>query len=130
MLQESLNKYFIISAIAVGVISILINWFYIIETSKGIYITEFYILKKYVNLSFDFSMAMLIILWVTTDELESLLLKCFWGLTIGWILTIMGTLVVPEIMKGGIEDKKNIRKILWPCIVKVVIIVAVLWLIY
>jgi hypothetical protein len=42
----------------------------------------------------------------------------------------MGTLVVPEIMKGGIEDKKNIRKILWPCIVKVVIIVAVLWLIY
>lgn len=130
MLQESLNKYFIISAIAVGVISILINWFYIIETSKGIYITEFYILKKYVNLSFVFSMAMLIILWVTTDELESLLLKCFWGLTIGWILTIMGTLVVPEIMKGGIEDKKNIRKILWPCIVKVVIIVAVLWLIY
>jgi hypothetical protein len=130
MLKESFNNYFIIAAIAVGIIAILINWFYVIETAKGIYITEYDVLKKYVNLLFGFSLLMLVILWFTTVDLDAVLLNCFRGLTAGWIVTIIASLIISGIAKTEVDYKKTIWKVMLPCVVKVVILVAVLWLIY
>ena len=130
MLQASLNNYFIIAAVVMGAISILINWFYMIETVRGIYITEFSVVKKYVLLPFIFSLVMLSVLWVTTYELDALLLRCFWGLTIGWFVTIIAAFVIPGVAKTHLENRKNVRKIIFPCILKVIIMMAVLWLMY
>lgn len=130
MLQESLNNFFLITTVAVGAIPILINWVYIIETVRGIFITEFPVLKKYVNLPFAFSLVMMIMLWVTTYEMDALLLKCFWGLTLGWFGTIIAAFIIPGLAKTNLGIKKNVRIIITPCILKVIIMVIALWLIY
>lgn len=130
MLQESLDNYFIIASAVVGAIPILFNWFYMIESSKGIYITEYNVLKKYVNLSFVFSMVMLVVLWVTTKDFDIQLLNCFKGLSIGWVITVLASLIISGIVKTTVENKRNIRKIVFPCIVKAVAIVVILWLIH
>lgn len=130
MLQESLNNYFVIAALSVGIIAIIISWFYMIESAKGIYITEYEVLKKYVNLPFVFSLIMLVVLWVTTVNMDKQLLNCFKGITMGWFVTIIASLFISGVAKTGVENKKNIRKIILPCIIKIVILVTVLWLIY
>lgn len=130
MLQESLDNYFIIAAITVGMIAILINWFYMVETAKGVYITEYDVLKKYVNLPYVFSVIMLVILWVTSVDVDSLLLNCFMALTTGWFVTIIASLIISGVAKTAVNNKKNIRKIIMPCMIKAVIMVAILWLIY
>lgn len=130
MLQESLNNYFIIATVVVGAISILINWFYMIETAKGIYITEYDVLQIYVNLPFIFSLVMFVILWVTTYDLDTILLMCFQGLTLGWFITIISSLIISAVAKTSVDNKRDIRKVILSCMIKVVVMVGVLWLIY
>lgn len=43
---------------------------------------------------------------------------------------IITSLFISGVVKTGVENKKNIRKIILPCIIKIVILVTVLWLIY
>lgn len=130
MLQANLNNYFVIASTAVGLFSILLIWIYIWETARGLKITEFSIYKKYVNSPFIFALIMLVILWITTRGLESKLMVCFWILTVGWIITAIGTLIFSAIVKSSVEDKREMRKAVLPCISKVILMVVVLWLVY
>ncbi len=130
MLRESLDNYFVIAAVAVGMIPILIDWFYMIETAKGICITDYSVLKRYNNMPFFFSLVILVVLWVTSADLEPLLLNCFKALTIGWLITIVGCLAISAIAGTEEDEKMYIRSLIMPCIKKVVIMVAVLWLIH
>lgn len=130
MLQESLDNYFILAAIVVGLISIILNWFYMIESARGVYITEYEVLKKYANLPFVFSLVMLVVLWVTTIDMNVKLLNCFKGLSLGWVITVIASLIISGVARTSVENKKSIRRIVPPCIFKIVIMVAILWLIY
>ncbi len=130
MSQTDLNNYFIIASTSVGVFSILLIWVYIWETARGLKITSFQIYKKYVNCSFAFALIMLVILWITTQGLESKLMSCFWILTVGWIITAIGTLITSVFVKISAEDKGLMRQAVLPCIFKVIIMVATLWLVY
>ncbi len=130
MLQTNLNNYFILSSTAVGLIAIFLIWIYLWETFRGLKITEFNIYKKYVNCPYRFSLAMLVILWITTQGLDSQLMSCFWILTVGWFLTAIGALIISVVVKRTEEDKREMRKAILPCINKVIIMVVVLWLVY
>ncbi len=130
MLQAQLNDYFILASTAVGLFAILLIWIYLWETARGLKITEFSIYKKYVNCPFVFALVMLVILWITTQGLDLKLLFCIWILTVGWIVTAVGTMIFSAIVSCSIEDKRDMRKAILPCISKVMIMVVVLWLIY
>ena len=93
MLQTNLNNFFIITSVVVGLFAILLIWVYLWETSRGLKITEIQIYKNYVNCSFAFALVMLVILWITTQGLDSKLMICFLILTVGWIVTAIGTLI-------------------------------------
>ena len=121
MLRTNLNNFFIITSVVVGLFAILLIWVYLWETSRGLKITEIQIYKNYVNWSFAFALAMLVVLWITTQGLDSKLMICFLILTVGWIVTIV---------KNSVEDKRAMREAILPCIFKVIIMVAVLWLVY
>jgi hypothetical protein len=123
MLQTNLNNFFIIISVVVGMFAILLIWVYLWETSRGLKITEIQIYKNYVNCSF-------VILWITTQGLDSKLMICFLILTVGWIVTAIGTLIFSAIVKNSVEDKRAMREAILPCIFKVIIMVAVLWLVY
>ena len=114
MLQTNLNNFFIITSVVVGLFAILLIWVYLWETSRGLKITEIQIYKNYVNCSFAFALVMLVILWITTQGLDSKLMICFLIL----------------IVKNSVEDKRAMREAILPCIFKVIIMVAVLWLVY
>ena len=77
MLQTNLNNFFIITSVVVGLFAILLIWVYLWETSRGLKITEIQIYKNYVNCSFAFALVMLVILWITTQGLDSKLMICF-----------------------------------------------------
>ena len=126
MLQTNLNNFFIITSVVVGLFAILLIWVYLWETSRGLKITEIQIYKNYVNCSFAFALVMLVILWITTQGLDSKLMICFLILTVGWIVTAIGTLI----FSASVEDKRAMREAILPCIFKVIIMVAVLWLVY
>ena len=130
MLQANLNNYLVIASAAVGLFAILLIWIYLWETSRGLKITECPIYKKYVNCPFLFALIMLVVLWITVQGLESKLMVCFWILTVGWIVTAIGTLLFSAIAKSSVEDKREMRKAVLPCISKVIIMVVVLWLVY
>ena len=74
MLQTNLNNFFIIISVVVGMFAILLIWVYLWETSRGLKITEIQIYKNYVNCSFAFALVMLVILWITTQGLDSKLI--------------------------------------------------------
>ena len=57
----------------------------------------------------------------------SKLMICFLILTVGWIVTAIGTLIFSAIVKNSVEDKRAMREAILPCIFKVIIMVAVLW---
>ena len=40
------------------------------------------------------------------------------------------TLIFSAIVKNSVEDKRAMREAILPCILKVIIMVAVLWLVY
>ena len=126
MLQTNLNNFFIITSVVVGLFAILLIWVYLWETSRGLKITEIQIYKNYVNCSFAFALVMLVILWITTQGLDSKLMICFLILTVGWIVTA----IFSAIVKNSVEDKRAMREAILPCIFKVIIMVAVLWLVY
>lgn len=130
MLQESMNNYFITAAVAVAVIAILINLFYLFETSREINIIEYQFLANYVNIPFVFSLSMLIILWVTTYNLDVLLFRCFWGITIGWLVTTVVALIVSVFAKVSVEYKQSARRIIKSSVLKVIIMVTAMWIIY
>ncbi len=130
MLQANLNNYFIITSTAVGLFAILLIWVYLWESARGFKITSFQVYKKYVNSPFAFTLIMLIILWVTTQGLDSKLLICFWILTVGWIITAIGALIISALVKINAEDKGAMKQAILPCIFKAIIMVAALWLVY
>lgn len=130
MLRESLNDYFIIAAVVLGIFSILLVWIYLLEAGRGIYITDIVTYKKYINLTYAFSVIILVILWLTTEEMDDKLLKCFWGLSSGWTITFFVSLMVSMVIKGRMEDKKSMREAILPCISKLIILVIVLWLVF
>lgn len=130
MLQANLNNYFIIASTAVGLFAILLIWVYIWETVRGFKITSFQTYKKYVNTPFAFALIMLVILWITTQDLDSKLMSCFWILTVGWIITAVATLIISAVVKISAEDKDAMRQAILPCIFKVIIMVVALWLVY
>lgn len=130
MLQVGLNNFFIMASVAVGLFAILLIWVYIWETSLGLNITSFQMYKKYVNCPFTFALIMLVILWITTKDLDSKLMICFWILTVGWIITAVGTLILSALVKISVEDKRAMRQAILPCIFKVIIMVVALWLVY
>ena len=130
MLQANLNNYFIIASTAVGLFAILLIWVYIWETVRGFKITSFQTYKKYVNTPFAFALIMLVILWITTQDMDSKLMSCFWILTVGWIITAVATLIISAVVKISAEDKGAMRQAILPCIFKVIIMVVALWLVY
>lgn len=77
-----------------------------------------------------FSVIILVILWLTTEEMDDKLLKCFWGLSGGWTITFFVSLMVSMVIKGRMEDKKSMREAILPCISKLIILVIVLWLVF
>lgn len=93
-------------------------------------ITEFLVYKKYVNCPFAFALAMLVILWITTQNLETRILICFCVLTVGWIITTIGALIFSAVVNSSVENKREMRKAILPCISKAIIMVIVLWLVY
>lgn len=130
MLQTNLNNYFIMASTVVGLFAILLIWIYLWETLRGLKITEFDIYKKYVNCSFAFALIMLVVLWITTQGLDSKLMICFWVLTVGWIFTAIGSLIISAVAQSTVEDKRNMRIAILPCISKGIIMIVVLWLVY
>ena len=130
MLQANLNNYFVIASTAVGLFAILLIWIYLWETARGLKITDFSVYKKYVNSPFMFALIMLVILWITTQGLDSKLILCFWILTVSWIITAIGALIFSAVAKSSVEDKREMRRAVLPCISKVITMVVVLWLIY
>ncbi|MGN0424006.1 MAG: hypothetical protein ACI4FY_01695 [Acetatifactor sp.] len=130
MLQQNLSNYFVIAATAVGVFSIFVTWIILWEAKRGASVEECTVFKKYVNYPFAFSILMLVIQWLTTDGLEEMILKCFMGLTAGWIVSAFLTLLFSAVVKGNAANRKSMRKVILPCIFRVMIMVVTLWLVY
>ena len=129
MSTAGINNFFTIVAILVGAVSIIINLTNFFETLKGTNYTEEKVIKKYVNTPFAFSLVMLSILWVTSFSGGSLIVNGFIGLTIGWFIAILISIVVPSVANADKANKKNARANIIPCVFKVIWLAGILWLI-
>ena len=108
----------------------MLSWIYLWETARGIYITDFNTYKRYVNCAYAFSMIVLVVLWITSTGIDDKLVTCFGRFLIGWIVTAVAALLISALVRSKPEDKSAMRRIILPCVNKVMVISVVLWLLH
>lgn len=131
MTIESLHELILIVAVLSGIISMLLLWTHIYESARGMQVLDYLTLKKYVNISYGFSLIMLAVLWLTSTGIEAKILTGFKILLFGWIATFIAAIILSAILrKINVMNRKAMRTAVLPCIAKIIWLSVILWLIY
>ena len=131
MTIENLHGLILIVAVISGIISMLLLWTHIYESATGMQVLDYPTLKKYINISYLFSLIMLAVLWLTSTGIEAKILTGFKIMLFGWIITLVAAIILSAVLrKINIANRKAMRTAALPCIAKIIWLSVVLWLIY
>ena len=130
MVIENLYNYLFIGAIAMGIVAMLMVWVFLYEAFKGTYILETDVMKRYVNRIYIFSLAVLSMQWITSFDIHNMLAVGFKIVLFGWVVTTIAVLGISVLSKNTLENKRIMRSMTIPCVMKVVCTMIVFWLIY
>ena len=122
-----LNSVYLIATAAIGLLSMVMVWVFAIDTGRGIEVATKKSYSRYINAGYIFSLIMLVILWFTTEDIDLYLTICAWGFTGGWVITGIGILILSFGHRIPVNGTK-MRLVALPCILRVIILLAVLWL--
>ena len=127
---DNLNNIIVAAAVAIGIFALMVEWTYIFECLRGLYILEYKVFRHYVNVLFAISEGILAFIWLTDMSMDGMLVAIFVGFMAFWLLTACICLLVSIFSKVDRNNKAAMRQSMLPCVIKILISVIVLWIAY
>ncbi len=129
MSMDEMNILFVVISMALGLMPILIVGLYILETGRGVYLTDFSVYKKFVKGPSTFCVFMLALIWFTTTNMDGIMIMCFKVLLWAWGVAMFVAIIASALIGHSNEGRIELRKAALPCLSRVIMILFVFWLI-